>query len=134
MSANVYIDENFYKRKAYGRNVRLYYPYRQYTNLFISIFISTLPTQHTTFYVSLWRRAYVQNVRLRFLYRQYSNLFYILISISTLPTQHTIFYVSLWRRANGQNVRLYFLYPQYTNLSIFRFASLHCLRSTLYVY
>ena len=32
-------------RRANARNVGLYYPYRQYTN----ICISTLPTQHTTF-------------------------------------------------------------------------------------
>ena len=35
----------------------------------------TMPTQHTTFYVSLWRRVYAWNVRLYFLYRQYTNLF-----------------------------------------------------------
>ena len=38
------------RETASARNVRLYYPYRLYTNLFIlSICISTLPTQHTTF-------------------------------------------------------------------------------------
>ena len=41
----------------------------------ISICVSTLPTQHATFCVSLWRRAYAQNVRLRFLHRQWTNLF-----------------------------------------------------------
>ena len=41
----------------------------------VEICISTLPTQYTTFYVSLWRRSYARNVRLYFLYRQYTNLF-----------------------------------------------------------
>ena len=38
-------------RRANAQNVRLYYPYRQYTDqpFHISICISTLPTQHTTF-------------------------------------------------------------------------------------
>ena len=36
-------------RRANARNVRPYYPYWQYTDLFIFRFcISTLPTQHTT--------------------------------------------------------------------------------------
>ena len=35
-------------RRAYAQNVRLYNPYRQYTNLFLfSICTWTLPTQHT---------------------------------------------------------------------------------------
>ena len=44
-------------RRANARNVRLYYPYWQYTDLFIFRFnwISTLPTQHTTFIaLKLW--------------------------------------------------------------------------------
>ena len=49
--------------------------YAAHQPFYISICIWTLPTQHTTFYVSLWRRAYAHNVRLRFLYRQYTNLF-----------------------------------------------------------
>ena len=38
-----------YRPDIGARNVRLYYPYWQYTDLFISICIPTLPTQHTTF-------------------------------------------------------------------------------------
>ena len=103
-----------------------------YISFYISICISTLPTQYTTFYVSLWRRAYAQNIRFYFLYRQYTNFLIVSICISTLPTQHTTFYVSLWRRASPGNVRLYFLYRQYINLFIFQFVSQHCLRSTLH--
>ena len=42
-------------RRANARNVRLGYPYWQYTNLFIFRFVSlcTLPTQHTTFITGL---------------------------------------------------------------------------------
>ena len=38
-------------QRAYARNVRLCFPYRNYTNLFIFwfVYIWTLPTQHTTF-------------------------------------------------------------------------------------
>ena len=43
------------KGLASARNARLYYPYWQYTNIFsiISICISTLPTQYTTFILLL---------------------------------------------------------------------------------
>ena len=71
---------------------------------YISICIWKLPTQHTTFYISLWQRANVQNVRFYFLYRQYTKLFMavhqtmylwqytkLFICIWTLPTQHTTF-------------------------------------------
>ena len=54
----------------YGPLQRPFYIY-----FYISICISTLPTQHTAFYVSLWRRAHAQDVRRYFLYRQYTNLF-----------------------------------------------------------
>ena len=43
------------RQRAYIWNIRLYYPYRQYTNLFIFRFVSedTVPMQHTTFIVPL---------------------------------------------------------------------------------
>ena len=50
-------------RMANARNVRLYYPYRQYTDLFIFRFLSLLcmPTQqHTTFIcIWYWPHAYI---------------------------------------------------------------------------
>ena len=50
---NIYLFIYFYIRRANARNVRPYYPYWQYTDLFvkldISICISTLPTQHTPY-------------------------------------------------------------------------------------
>ena len=42
-----------------------------------------------------------------------------------------LFSVSLGRKTNARNVRLYYPYWQYTDLSIFRFVSLLCIRSTL---
>ena len=42
-----------------------------------------------------------------------------------------LFYVSPWRSANARNVRLYYPFWQYIYIFIFRFVSLHCLRSTL---
>ena len=56
--------------------------------------------------------------------------------INTFTSEGDCFFqaVSLWRRANARNVRPYSPYWQYTDLSIFRFVSLLCLRSTLYVY
>ena len=61
-------------RRANARNVRPYYPYWQYTDLFIFRFVSLLCLRSTL--VSLWRRANARNVRLYYPYwLLYTDLF-----------------------------------------------------------
>ena len=90
-------------RRDNARNVRLYYPYWQYTDLFIFRFVSPLCLRS----------------RLR-LYKK----------VGILPickVKSNVSSVRLFSLTKG----LRFLYQQYMDLFIFRFVSEHCLRSTL---
>ena len=67
-------------RSANVRNVRLYYPYRQYTDLFIFRFVSEHCLRSTL-------RLFQTLLSILAVHQP----FYISICISTLPTQHTTF-------------------------------------------
>ena len=108
-----------------ARNVRLYYPYWQYTNFFLFRFcISTLPTLAqwitlVSLLFSLWGRANARNVRLYYPYWQYTNLF-IFRFVSLLCLRRTL---RLFNRngLTGTNVlRGAFWFAEMNTLQYFR--------------
>ena len=97
-----------------ARNVRLYYPYWQYTNFFLFRFcISTLPTLAqwitlVSLLFSLWGRANARNVRLYYPYWQYTNLFiFRFVSEHCLRSTLYVYFIYTLRLSNFRNFLSY---------------------------
>ena len=101
---------------------------------YISICISTLPTQVTKFYVSLSRRAtqYALNVRLYFQYRPYTNIFIFryVFQHCLHSTLHFMFLSDEGTTLKTSDFTFNIGSKQYR--FIFRFVFQHCLHSTLH--